>query len=248
MAQPLEPTQPLLELTDIRKEYGSDEVVTPVLNGLSLRVQPGEFLAIMGPSGSGKSTLLHIIGLLDRPTAGQYRLNGRLVSDITEDAELANLRGRQIGFIFQSFNLLPRTTVLDNVALPLLYARLPSARRAEVAEAAIESVGLTHRLHHYSNQLSGGEKQRVAIARALVNDPSLLLADEPTGNLDSRSGVQVMDILWHLNEAGRTVVLVTHETMTAEYAERVVRMRDGSIISDEAVEARRRVVDGQSLK
>lgn len=239
---------PLLELTDIRKEYGSEGVVTPVLNGISLRVERGEFLAIMGPSGSGKSTLLHIIGLLDRPTAGQYRLGGRLVSEVTDDAELAEARGQQIGFIFQSFNLLPRTTVLDNVALPLLYSRHSLARRSQVAEAAIEAVGLSHRLHHHSNQLSGGEKQRVAIARALVNDPSLLLADEPTGNLDSRSGVQVMDILWRLNEAGRTVVLVTHETMTAEYAQRIVRMRDGLIISDEAVASRRRVADGQTLK
>jgi putative ABC transport system ATP-binding protein len=240
--------EPLLELTDIRKEYGSDGVVTPVLNGISLRVERGEFLAIMGPSGSGKSTLLHIIGLLDLPTSGQYRLAGRLVNEVTDDAELAEARSQQIGFVFQSFNLLPRTTVLDNVALPLLYSRQGSARRYEVAAAAIESVGLTHRLHHYSNQLSGGEKQRVAIARALVNDPALLLADEPTGNLDSRSGVQVMDVLWRLNEAGRTVVLVTHETMTAEYAQRIVKMRDGLITADEAVASRRRVADGRTLK
>jgi putative ABC transport system ATP-binding protein len=241
-------SEPLLELSNITKQYDSDGVVTPVLHGVSFSMQPGDFVSLMGPSGCGKSTLLHIIGLLDRPSSGTYRLAGREVGTLEDDEELARLRGTQIGFVFQSFNLLPRTTVLDNVAMPLLYTGASKTERLARARAAAASVGLAHREQYLSSQLSGGEKQRVAIARALVNDPALIVADEPTGNLDSKSGVQVMEILQDLNDAGRTVLLVTHERQTAECAKRIIRLRDGNIVSDEKLANPRRASELADLK
>lgn len=236
----------LIKVDDLHKEYTSGEVVTKVLHGLSFNIDKGEFVAIMGPSGSGKSTLMHILGFLDRPTAGKYFFEGREVTELADDV-LALMRNRKVGFVFQSFNLLPRTTVLDNAKLPLLY----SADRKKIEERAakvLESVGLGHRLNYYTNQISGGEKQRVAIARALVNNPSVIFADEPTGNLDSKSGVQIMAILQRLNDAGNTIILVTHETYTSEHAKRIIKIRDGEIISDEPVRDRRIVRDGELLK
>ena len=228
----------LIETRNLEKTYYTDEVATPVLRGISLDIKAGEFLAIMGPSGSGKSTLLHLLGFLDRPTAGHFRFDGKEMDDYSDD-DLAKIRNEKIGFIFQSFNLLPRTTVLDNVKLPLYYSTFPEASWQERALKAIESVGLNHRLDHEPAKLSGGEKQRVAIARALVTDPAVIFADEPTGNLDSHSGGQVMAAIESLHESGRTIILITHETYTAEYAERVIRLRDGAIESDERVMSRR---------
>lgn len=240
--------QPIVELAEVTKRYESDGVVTPVLHGVSFTVSRGEFVSLMGPSGCGKSTLLHIIGLLDHLTTGTYRLAGQDVSNLQDDEELARLRGTQIGFVFQSFNLLPRTTVLENVAMPLLYTGYGRSERSAKARAAIASVGLSHREGYLSSQLSGGEKQRVAIARALVNDPVLIVADEPTGNLDSRSGVQVMEILQQLNDAGRTVLLVTHERQTAECAGRIIRLRDGRVVEDEKLASPRRASQLADLK
>lgn len=237
---------PLIELRDIRKTYVSGELETEVLRGIDFRIEKGEFVSIMGPSGSGKSTLMHILGLLDRPSSGRYYFAGKDITELSED-ELARLRNQEIGFIFQAFNLLARTSVIDNVKLPLMYAadkREMDKRAAKV----LESVGLGHRLNYYTNQISGGEKQRVAIARALVNEPSVIFADEPTGNLDSKSGVQVMKILQDLNAAGKTIILVTHETFTAEHAERIIRVKDGEIVADEVVRERRFASDGQLLK
>ncbi len=242
------PGQPIVELVAVTKQYESEGVVTPVLHGVSFSVAAGEFVSLMGPSGCGKSTLLHIIGLLDHLTSGSYRLAGNDVSHLDDDEELARLRGTQIGFVFQSFNLLPRTSVLDNVAMPLLYTGAGRADRERRARAAIASVGLAHREEFLSSQLSGGEKQRVAIARALVNDPALIVADEPTGNLDSKSGVQVMEILQQLNDAGRTVLLVTHERQTAECAGRIIRLRDGHVVEDEKLAAPRRASELADLK
>lgn len=224
----------LIEISNLGKDYHNEGVVTPVLHELNFEIDRGEFVAIMGPSGSGKSTLMHIIGLLDRPTCGVYEFDSRDATKLTDD-ELAFLRNEKFGFVFQSYNLLPRTTVLENVKLPLLYSQRPAGEHEKMARAAIESVGLSHRLNYLSNQLSGGEKQRVAIARALVNDPNVILADEPTGNLDSKSGGQVMEILQKLNEEGHTIILVTHETYTAEHARRIIKIKDGSITSDEIV-------------
>jgi putative ABC transport system ATP-binding protein len=236
----------LIEVRNLTKDYQSDEVVTSVLHGLDFSIKKGEFVSIMGPSGSGKSTLMHILGLLDRPTGGQYLLDGKDVTKL-DDHDLARLRNKKIGFVFQSFNLLPRTTVLENVKLPLLYSdnKHDPDRRAR---AVLESVGLGHRLEYYTNQISGGEKQRVAIARALVNQPSVIFADEPTGNLDSKSGVQIMEILQRLNEEGNTIILVTHETYTAEHAARIIKVKDGHITSDEPVRHRRLASDGELLK
>lgn len=236
----------LINVSNLFKEYRNEEVVTPVLHSLNFEINKGEFVAIMGPSGSGKSTLMHILGLLDRPSSGIYQLDDKDVTKMTDD-ELANLRNHKIGFIFQAFNLLPRTTVLENVKLPLFYSHIPVREHDKMALEALKSVGLEKRLNYLSNQLSGGEKQRVAIARALVTEPDIIFADEPTGNLDSKSGGQVMGILQNLNVEKihhHTVILVTHETYTAEYAERIIKIKDGEIISDEKVINRKKAEDG----
>jgi len=220
--------------------------VTKVLHGLSFDIADGEFVAVMGPSGSGKSTLMHILGLLDRASDGHYYLDGKDVTRL-DDEELAILRNEKIGFVFQSFNLLPRTTVFENVKLPLTYSKNKVDMDQRVKDV-LESVGLGHRMNYFTNQISGGEKQRVAIARALVNKPSVIFADEPTGNLDSKSGVQIMQILQRLNNEGNTIILVTHETYTAEHAKRIVLVRDGEIVSDQPVTNRRFAKDGELLK
>ncbi|MBI2458951.1 MAG: ABC transporter ATP-binding protein [Parcubacteria group bacterium] len=236
----------LIQVNNLTKNYASGEVVTPVLNGLTFSIDQGEFVAIMGPSGSGKSTLMHILGLLDRPSGGQYYLEDKDVTELSDD-ELAGLRNRKIGFVFQAFNLLPRTTVLENVMLPLAYAKNREAPERR-AKKILASVGLDHRLNYFTNQISGGEKQRVAIARALVNEPAVIFADEPTGNLDSKSGVQIMEILQGLNDSGNTIVLVTHETYTSEHAKRIIKVKDGLIIDDYKVGQRRIAKDGEILK
>lgn len=240
--------KPIIQVIDLKKEYLNDGVATPVLHGISFDVPKGQFLAIMGPSGSGKSTLMHILGFLDSLSSGKYLFDGKDVSTLSED-ELAAMRGENIGFIFQAFNLLPKTSVLENVMLPLLYSKIPTSKRKVMAKEAIDSVGLSHRINNLSNQLSGGERQRVAIARALIRKPSVIFADEPTGNLDSKSGIQVMKILQDLNlNQGHTIILVTHETYTAEHAERVLRIKDGLLVSDEVVKNRRISSDGDTLK
>ncbi len=237
---------PLIRIKDLHKAYKNEDLETPVLRGVSFDIEKGEFVSIMGPSGSGKSTLMHILGLLDRLTTGEYFLDGMDVTKLTDD-ELAAFRNEKIGFVFQAFNLLPRTTVLDNVKLPLTYSENKTDMESR-AQKVLESVGLGHRLNYFTNQISGGEKQRVAIARALVNNPSVIFADEPTGNLDSKSGNQVMQILQKLNEEGNTIILVTHETFTAEHAKRIIKVRDGLIVSDEKVVNRRFAKEGENLK
>jgi putative ABC transport system ATP-binding protein len=222
---------PIIRLEDIRKSYFMGKQAISVLKGISLVIQKNEYVALMGPSGSGKSTLMNILGCLDSPTAGTYILNGQDVSTMVDDA-LADVRNKEIGFVFQQFNLLPRLTALENVALPLVYAGMPKKLRTEVAMEVVKKVGLEDRSHHKPNELSGGQCQRVAIARALVNSPSLILADEPTGNLDSRTSVEIMEIFNTIHNAGNTVVLVTHEEDIANYARRVVRLRDGVIETD----------------
>ncbi len=231
----------LIDIQHLYKSYENDGVATPVLFDINLAIEEGEFVAVMGPSGSGKSTLMHIIGFLDRLTSGEYLFEGKNVSGF-DDEKLADLRNRRIGFVFQAFNLLPRTTVLENVELPLLYSTRSERDRKGRAEKALDSVGLSHRMSHMTNQISGGQKQRVAIARALVNDPAVIFADEPTGNLDSKSGATVMSILQKLNDEGSTIILVTHDLATAEHATRIVRIKDGRIDSDEKVSKRRRAV------
>jgi putative ABC transport system ATP-binding protein len=223
----------LIKLVNICKDYVNEDVVTKVLHHIDLEIKPGEFVAIMGPSGSGKSTLMHIMGFLDKPSCGQYFFKDKDVS-VLDDDQLADIRNSEVGFVFQAFNLLPRTTVFDNVKLPMVYSHLKLEKEKIVN--AIKSVGLYHRINNLSNQLSGGEKQRVAIARALVNDPAIIFADEPTGNLDSKSGKQIMEILQSLNEAGKTIVLVTHEQYTASHAKRIIKLKDGIVESDFRVE------------
>ena len=229
----------VIDVRDLHKVYDSGEVSVHALKGVSLEIREGEFVAIMGTSGSGKSTLMNILGCLDRPTSGTYMLDGIDVSELDKDAR-AEIRNRKIGFVFQGYNLLRRTSAIENVELPLLYAGAPPAERADRSRRALAMVGLAHREDSYPNQLSGGQQQRVAIARALVNNPSLVLADEPTGNLDSRTAVEVMSVFQQLNrEQGITIVLVTHEPDIAQYAERIIVVRDGLITSDEFVEDRR---------
>jgi putative ABC transport system ATP-binding protein len=222
----------LIELSQVGKTYHMGDVDVPALNGVTLAIETGEFVAIMGASGSGKSTLMNILGCLDRPTAGRYRLDGTEVSQLGRDA-LAAIRNRTLGFVFQNFNLLSRTSALENVELPLLYAGLPSRERAARARKALERVGLGARLDHTPSRLSGGQQQRVAIARALVNEPRLVLADEPTGNLDSVTSEEVMQLLKELGRSGITVILVTHEADIAAHAARVIQMKDGRVLSDE---------------
>lgn len=229
----------LIELKNIVKNYVNGDVVTKVLRGIDLSVDEGEFVAIMGPSGSGKSTLMHTIGFLDRPTTGTYLFDGENTENFTDD-ELARIRNKRVGFVFQSFNLLPRTSVLDNVILPLLYSGDKNGYESR-AKKALESVGLGERIHFMSNQISGGQKQRVAIARALVCDPKVIFADEPTGNLDTKSGATVMHILEQLNKEGRTIILVTHDKQVALHANRIVTIRDGKIVEDRLVPNSERV-------
>ncbi len=226
---------PLIQLENLSKTYESEAVTTQALSNISFSIQKGEFLAIMGPSGSGKSTLLHILGLLDSKTTGNYLFESTEVDKYSEK-DKAKIRNKKIGFIFQAFNLLARTTVLDNVKLPLLYSQKRESDWDGQAEKAIEAVGLTHRISHISSQLSGGEKQRVAIARALINDPELILADEPTGNLDSKSGSTIMQIMQQLNKEQRhTIIVITHEPNTASFANRIIQIKDGTIESDRPV-------------
>jgi len=221
----------VIHLEDIHKSYFMGKQAIPVLKGISLDIFKNEYVALMGPSGSGKSTLMNILGCLDSPTAGTYVLNGQDVSKMPDDA-LAEVRNKEIGFVFQQFNLLPRLTAAENVALPLVYAGVTKKRRTEVAMEVLEKVSLTDRSHHKPNELSGGQCQRVAIARALVNNPSIILADEPTGNLDTKTSIEIMEIFNAIQAAGNTVILVTHEEDIANYARRVVRLRDGLIESD----------------
>lgn len=221
----------IIELQNVKKAYMNDGVETQVLHGVSLKVEKGEFVALMGPSGSGKSTLMHILGFLDHLSSGTYLFGGNDVSHLGSD-ELALMRRKDVGFVFQAFHLLPKSTVLDNVILPMMYAEVSGAERDRRAKKALETVSLSHRVHHLSNQLSGGERQRVAIARALANEPAVLFADEPTGNLDTKSGTDVLNLLQALHKSGHTIIMVTHETEAAEYAERIVRFRDGVVQSD----------------
>jgi len=226
----------LIGVRDLVKTYQVGEVAVRALRGVTLEIEAGEFVAVVGPSGSGKSTFMHILGCLDRPTSGQYLLEGRDVSHLNDDA-LSAIRNHQIGFVFQGFNLLARTSALENVELPLLYGkeRVSAAERRRRARVALEAVGLSDRAEHHPNQLSGGQQQRAAIARALLNNPSILFADEPTGNLDSRTSVEVMDIFQRLKqERGITIVLITHEPQVAEYGSRIIAFKDGQIVSDQA--------------
>jgi putative ABC transport system ATP-binding protein len=223
--------QSIIHLESIQKSYFMGKLAIPVLKGISLDIYKNEYVALMGPSGSGKSTLMNILGCLDTTTTGRYVLNGKDVSKMSDD-ELADVRNTEIGFVFQQFNLLPRLSAAENVALPLVYAGVSKKERTERAMEALRKVGLADRSHHKSNEMSGGQIQRVAIARAIVNNPSLLLADEPTGNLDSKTSVEVMEIFGAIQAAGNTVVLVTHEEDIAAYAKRIIRLRDGDIESD----------------
>lgn len=218
----------LVKLSKVNKLYQTGEIPFQALKDINLEVKRGDFVAVIGASGSGKSTLMNIIGLLDRPTSGTYELDGEDTSRLKED-DLAGIRNKKIGFVFQSFNLLPRTTALDNVAMPLIYAGVSRQERNERAEKALDQVGLSDKLKSHPNQLSGGQQQRVAIARALVNNPEIILADEPTGNLDSKSGQEIMEIFKGLNKAGKTIIMITHEVGIAKFAKRIIRLKDGEV-------------------
>lgn len=224
--------QPIIELSQIKKEYkiGTEEI--HALSGVSLHIYKNEYVALMGPSGSGKSTLMNMLGCLDSPTSGEYILNNLAVAKMT-DNELAEVRNKQIGFVFQTFNLLPRSTTLENVMLPLIYAGIEKSKRVEMAKNVLDQVGLGNRITHKPNELSGGQRQRVAIARALVNNPAIILADEPTGNLDSKTSVEIMGLLEEIHKKGNTIILVTHEEDIAMHAHRIVRLKDGIVESDE---------------
>ena len=224
----------LIELLNVGMTYTDDGPITVALADATFKIDKGEIVSIMGPSGSGKSTLLHILGFLDRPTAGKYLFAGHTMDELN-DVELARVRNEEMGFVFQAFNLLPRTSVLENVILPLGYSTVSESKWREMAELALSQVGLSHRLEHAPSELSGGEKQRVAIARALVNNPSVLFADEPTGNLDSKSGIHVMDIFEDLNKHGKTIIIITHDEKVARRAKRVITLTDGKIVSDAKV-------------
>lgn len=231
----------IINTSEISKKYVMGSETIMALKSISINIDRGEYVAFMGPSGSGKSTLMNIIGCLDTPSSGTYILNNHDVSDLTEN-ELAEIRNKEIGFVFQTFNLLPRATSLENVALPLVYAGLSAAERTEKAMAALDGVGLADRAKHKPNELSGGQRQRVAVARALVNDPSIILADEPTGNLDSKTSYSIMDLFQQLHDKGNTIIMVTHEEDIAEYAHRIIRLRDGLIESDEVNENFRKTI------
>lgn len=236
---------PLIKIENLTKDYTNEGIMTSVLHGVNFSMEPGEFVAIMGPSGSGKSTLMHILSFLDRPTSGLYEFEGKNTKDFDKNY-LAKLRNERIGFVFQSFNLLARTTVLDNVKLPLSYSNKKD--HDNLAKKALADVGLSHRLLFYTNQISGGEKQRVAIARALVCDPAVIFADEPTGNLDSKSGNAVLEILQKLNDRGHTIILVTHEMDTANHAKRIIYIKDGMIVGDQKVLKRTIAKEDSELK
>ncbi|THF49900.1 ABC transporter ATP-binding protein [Flavobacterium supellecticarium] len=223
--------KPIIEIKEITRDFPLGNETVYVLKGIDLTINKGEYVALMGPSGSGKSTLMNILGCLDTPTAGEYILNGKDVSKMDDD-ELAGIRNKEIGFVFQTFNLLPRTTALDNVALPMVYAGYSKSERIERATEVLNQVGLGDRMDHKPNQLSGGQRQRVAVARALVNRPSIILADEPTGNLDSKTSIEIMNLFNEIHANGNTVILVTHEEDIAEHAHRIIRLRDGVIESD----------------
>lgn len=225
----------VIKTTDIRKEYVTGEIVTTVLRGIDLAVEEGEFIAIMGPSGSGKSTLMHILGFLDRPSSGTYQFNNKNVENLSDD-ELAFIRNQEIGFVFQAFNLLPRTSALENVSLPLIYAGVKASEQKDRALRALEMVGLADRIEHKPNELSGGQQQRVAIARSLINNPKVIFADEPTGNLDSKSSIEVMKIFQDLNAKGHTIILITHEEDIGSMCKRILYIRDGLIESDRKIE------------
>lgn len=222
---------PLIKITNIKRDFVLGDEIVYVLKGIDLEINKGEYVALMGPSGSGKSTLMNLLGCLDTPTSGTYILNNKDVSKMKDD-ELAEIRNKEIGFVFQTFNLLPRTTALDNVALPMIYAGYSKTDRRARAEQVLTQVGLSDRMDHHSNQLSGGQRQRVAVARALVNNPSIILADEPTGNLDSKTSLEIMKLFNEIHANGNTVILVTHEEEIAAYAHRIIRLRDGMVESD----------------